>query len=71
MFIFLIQKGGFKLFDLDLAQQKVPHSQCQWCPLLLSNVCLSSKGLMKDWEEFKRIQVGNLFWSTIFLFTSI
>jgi hypothetical protein len=30
-------------------------------PLLLSKVCLSSRGSTKDWKKFKRIQVGNLF----------
>jgi hypothetical protein len=30
-------------------------------------MCLSSKGLVKDWEKFRCIQVENLCWGTRFL----
>jgi len=43
----------------------------QWCPLLLSKVCPSSRGLVKDWQKLSCIQVGNSCWNTRFPSSSI
>jgi hypothetical protein len=67
MFFFLMQRHGFKLFDFNMAQLKNASFLCQWCPLLLSRMCLSSRGSVKDWEKLRCIQVGNLCWGTRFL----
>jgi hypothetical protein len=51
MFLFLMQKCGFELFNLNVLQLKSSSFSCQWCPLLLSKVCPSSKGSTKDWKN--------------------
>jgi hypothetical protein len=60
VFFFLIQKGGFKLFHLNLAQLK----NSSFLMLMVSFVTFQNvalfKGIGKRLEKFKRIQVGNL-----------
>ncbi len=71
MFIFLMQRGKFRLFDLNLAQLK----NSSFVVSMVSFVTFQSvpffKGIDERLGRIKRFQVGNSCWSTRFPFSSI